>query len=321
LFVHLPLADEVAARLELGGGTRNSAITLTSTPEGAHYILAGRLTAYGIEYGWILPGESEESKAAKVTERVNGRDPLQGLREEAPPAELSMPLRTDWFAVDESSGSQGRAGSNLEQKVLLLGQLRAWLTLDSPPESGGFPWRMAFKRLRDGAIITSGTLVHGEAYSLVLRADPKDLEQPIKQQNLYLIAVDAFGARTVLFPAAKSSVETKYPQPVDGAWPAEFEIVHPGKKSVFEIYCNPPKYPCGVDTYILLASETHIPDPTVLESDAVRTRGPAVKGASPLEQLLTRVGHATRGPRPPTPTNWSIQRLVLRSASRVPANP
>ncbi|HXW68706.1 MAG TPA: hypothetical protein VEJ88_03780, partial [Dissulfurispiraceae bacterium] len=74
----------------------------------------------------------------------------------------------------------------------------------------------------------------------------------------------------------------------------------------------------GVETYILLASEETIPDPEVLEFEGVKTRGTRSPGASrgddtPLAKLLHGIGSATRGQKPPAPTNWSIQRVTVKS--------
>jgi hypothetical protein len=242
-------------------------------------------------------------------------DVKKGFREEARPAEIPLPIRTDWFP-ENAGGAEKNPAGELELSALNLGRLYAWLTLSPPPPDSSsyvWPWKMAFKRVSDGAIVDAGVLRGGEQYSLVFRATPEDLTGIIRQRAIYLLGIDAHGCGSVLFPAAKSAVENRFPSPTpEGRWPLQFELTHPGKNSVFDV-----RKPYGVDTYILLTSEAPLPDPTVLQLDCVRTRSrPSRQGTTPLEKLLIRVGSTTRsGPAAATPKDWSLQRLVLPSVA------
>ena len=77
--------------------------------------------------------------------------------------------------------------------------------------------------------------------------------------------------------------------------------------------------PYGIDTYILLTTEQPILNPEIFEFDGARSKGSARGGRSgdPLTQLLSDVGAGTRGPIRPVPSEWSLERLTLRS---VPAH-
>jgi hypothetical protein len=73
--------------------------------------------------------------------------------------------------------------------------------------------------------------------------------------------------------------------------------------------------PYGLDTYILLVSEQPLPDPGMLEFEAVSgTRGRLQPTSQdPLSRVLSQFGRGTRGVKTAVPTNWSIDRLVFHS--------
>jgi hypothetical protein len=157
-------------------------------------------------------------------------------------------------------------------------------------------------------------LLGGEKYFPVLHATEEQLDRWVDQRYVYVFTTDSFGKSQLLFPLHSSKVQNKFPNQRDAQnkWRTEIELA-PDK--AFTI--GPPY---GVDTYFLLTSDQPIRDPTVLAFEGVRTRGSANAGAqSPLEQLLGRVGSATRGATPPAPTSWSIRRISLRSAKAATA--
>jgi hypothetical protein len=288
LFLYLPPPREVDRAIRIGTGSPNDSIEVTSR-DNAHYVLVGRANEGKLEYAWVLPNVTEETQSA----------------------ESPMPVRSDWFPAGETPETLALAGGKLEDSVLGIGKVRAWLTLAAPPDEGHFPYRLAFRKVGSEEARTTGPFVKGETYAAVLRAEPEDLKRFIERRYAYLFSIDSFGKSTLLFPRSKSSVENRVPYApnAEGAWPAEIPL---GPARLFTI--GPPY---GVDTYILLVSEQAIPDPTVLEFEGVRTRGAQKAGVSSgLEGLLTQVGAATRGPTPTTPTNWSIQRMSLRSVAK-----
>ena len=44
------------------------------------------------------------------------------------------------------------AGAELTRMALLLARIRAWLTLQSPPSQGTFPYHLAFRQVVDGKL-------------------------------------------------------------------------------------------------------------------------------------------------------------------------
>jgi len=80
-----------------------------------------------------------------------------------------------------------------------------------------------------------------------------------------------------------------------------------GKKRLITV-----EEPLGVDTYIMLTTEEPLPSPELFNQNGVITRGNA--SASGLEQLFD-IGSKNRAVMN-TPTNWSIQRLSVKSISK-----
>jgi hypothetical protein len=74
--------------------------------------------------------------------------------------------------------------------------------------------------------------------------------------------------------------------------------------------------PFGTDTYVMITTETALPDPSVLEGDAVASRGLDRGGSDPLSRLLGATGTGQRGLSVTTPTDWSIERLMIRSVAK-----
>ena len=241
----------------------------------AQYLLVGRIAAGGLEYAWVLPNTTQEA--------------LQNS---------ALPVRTDWVAT---SGRDSVAGPQLDDLALRIAKLRAWLRLESPPDDGRFPYRLALKNTRTGALLTEGPVHDGEGYGLVIRADSASIHPSrVEKRRVYVFAIDSHGSGVLLYP--QSDVLNRFPleQP-DGKYPAEIAL---GDAQLFTISA-----PFGVDTYILLTTDEAI-STDALAWEGVRTRG---AGVSALTTLLSNTGAATRGPQPTTPAHWSIERLTIKS--------
>lgn len=279
LFVLLPPSAELRKHLSLGAGTPNSAVELTPSMLGAQYLLVGHLAASGIEYAWVLPN---------VTPEVLQNSPL--------------PARTDWVP---SSATDSLAASQLEEFALGLAKIRGWLRLESPPDDGRFPYRLALKNVRTGVIASDTVPVHDkEGYGIVLRADPARINAlRLEKRRVYVFAIDSHGKGVLLFPPADVLNRVPLEQP-DGKYPAEIQL----GDSLFTI-----GEPFGVDTYFLLTSDEAI------STDALAWEGVRREGdrggpkASPLSELLGATGSATRGLKLPVPAHWSVERLTLKS--------
>jgi hypothetical protein len=71
--------------------------------------------------------------------------------------------------------------------------------------------------------------------------------------------------------------------------------------------------PAGIDTVVLVTSSEPLSDPQILSFQGPQSRG--VTTESPLARLLAAVGSPERVQYPATPTNWSIQKILVRSGA------
>jgi hypothetical protein len=287
LFANPPPPKSLRDGIRLGRGTPNDAIDVLQTPEGADYYLVGRWDGHQTQYAWVLP---------RVTQR--DKDSLS----------IPLPIRSDWFTVDDSEKSIRDAASSLTTNALRLGKLRAWLSLDMPPDEGTFPYKLSLKNVASGDLKTAGTVFDRERYSLVLRARPEQVKNGVDPRYVYVFVIDSYGNTTLLFPPRTGgNLENRVPFNTDGIPPAEIPL----GTTRFGI-----SKPFGVDTYVLLTSQEAIPNPVDIESRGIRTRGEARGNTTALSKFLFNVGSATRGVESPTPVNWSVNRLMIRSADK-----
>ena len=200
---------------------------------------------------------------------------------------------------------------DLEAVEARLGAVRTWLQLESPADAGRFPYHLALKNARTADLRTAGPVHGGEKYGLVLTLDEAIVASgSIDQRYVYVFAIDSAGKSTLLYPAATGgNVENRLPTRVnaDGSLPREIAL---GRRDQFSI--TPP---FGIDTYIMLTSATALPDPLVLEGDAVRTRDLTRGADNPLSRLLAAAGTGKRGQGVTTPTDWSLERLTIESTA------
>jgi len=292
LFIHFPPPIELVEELQLGLGTTNNSVAVTSSPEQANYQLGGRVQGKEIEYAWVLPGV---------------------IGEDAEKRSLPLPVRTDWINFIGNPHPFQFLARKLEDYALRIGKVKAWLQINPPPDQGIFPYRLALKNTNTGNIRNTGaTVFDRESYGLVLQADEAKLKPWVDKRFVYVFAIDNNGNSQLLFPQRDAgSVGNRVPYDTAGQEkypPSEIQL---GGARLFVI--GPP---FGVDAYILLASEEPIPNPRVLAFEGVKTRGGSKEDETPLTKLLHDVGSATRGTYPPAPTNWSIQRSLIKSAPK-----
>jgi hypothetical protein len=280
LFVHLPVPKEVADGLRLGAGSRHDAVAVLPAPSGADYQLVGRLAGEAVELAWIRP-EAAEGDAQRLPPRTDWH-PLPEGREDASAAVREVTVR------------------DLEDAVLRLAKIRAWLTLEPPAKVAPFPWELV---LRDEhGRIAAGELPAKTSWGLALRARPGPA-WTAPPRYVYVWALDSYGNTTLLFPPlVRGSVENCFPLASWGlAVPAEIPL---GPPASFEI-----APPFGRDTFFLLATEEPLVNPWVLEVPGVRRSGP--RGRSPLDELLSQRGAARRGDPIATPVTWSLERQTF----------
>ena len=277
VMLNLPLPSEAAARLDVGSNA--DAIEVLRSPAHADYVLVGRRRGATLEYAWVRPLVTAEDV----------RD-------------SPLPARTDWAPLGDDPSA---LAARLHQFAVRLAVLRAWLTIESPPDSGRFPYDLALKRSDTGELRTTGETHAGEAYGLVLTLDQAKLGKgSFEQRYVYVFTIDSSGRSQLLFPPPNSgNVENHLPAAVDeqGRAPQQISL---GPAQLFKI-----APPFGIDTYVMLTSAIALADATVLEGGAVQTRG----AVDPLTRLLGQASAGKRGSGITTPTDWSIERLSVRS--------
>ena len=282
LYLNLPTPKELDAVLKLGP---RAALAPAAQ---ADYHLAGRWSSGRLEYAWVRPWGGRSNG--------DGSSPADGSS-----AKTTLPARTDWFDATRPS----YAATELSDRAARLARIHHWLTTDGPPSDGTFPYQLAIfdadTKDKRKAYKVSGTLTEGTRYNLALVATRPVAPaappvRPIAPRYAYVFVLDKNGKSTVILPfPGKGDVENLFPPAHD-----------PAPKPVYQLLDQPLAWvgpPYGTDTYVLLTTRTKLPDPTILEGKAVRTRG------------------ITTGPTPTGPTDrsdWSLQRVIVQSAPAPP---
>jgi len=278
-FVNLPPTAAVAAQLSAAFPTGSSVQVVTEMGN-ATYALVGRATGSGVQYALVQPTAS------------------QAIANTSP-----LPLRTDW--LNAADGEQ-RVASQLADKAFTLARVRSWFLLEAPPGGRTFPYRLAFRRVSDGALRTEGPFRGGETYEIELVADSASVTERIERRRIYVFAIDSHGNSALIYPQS-ANVENRVPfeRAPSGRWPTNIPL---GPQSQFGVGA-----PFGVDSFLLLASDEII-EPWAFEWSGVRsaTRG---AGAGALSSLLEGTGNRTRGTTTQAPLNWSLDRVVIRSTA------
>jgi hypothetical protein len=293
VFVSIPPFAAFGDRLDSRFEKLDASVERVGTPEQSTYILAGRIaeagSASGFEYAWIL------------------REATTG------PTSSPAPERSDWNLATEQ---RLFAASILGRDVNKLNVIWGWINLESPPDDGTFPYAFAgFENVADGSRRFDGdTLLVGEQYRVVLETSFAELEKArvksmsanAERRYLYFFIMDRSGNGYLLYPAAEyGNVENDVVMFSD--LPTEIRI--PDKEGVlFEV-----AEPVGLDSFYLISTAQPIPQPGIFNFEGIRTRGPATGEQTDLSRLFHALGSGTRGAKQPVPTNWSLQRITVRS--------
>jgi hypothetical protein len=253
---------------------------LADSLEAADYVLAGRVNDGGISYAWLRPD---------ATPAVQGRTPL--------------PARTAWFAA-------ANAADSLEDRAIRLARINGWLTLDSPPQTGFFPYELSLRNAQSGETKIVGETYGGDRYDLVLRRDTTQHPKLVSRRWIYVFAIDSYGEGTPLYPQS-GNVENRVPfdsVDVKGLMPPEIKLPRRSPVTIGAPY--------GVDTWLMVTSDEPI-DVETFRFAGVRGRD-ATRGGTGLAALLRSVGSATRSAHDtPQPSDWSVQRLTLVSRPKI----
>jgi hypothetical protein len=207
-----------------------------------------------------------------------------------------LPPRTDWHSPEPLRD----AAIILRRSILRLHTILAWHQLESPRDARS-PYGLAFYDRGNDMPVSDATVRGGRRYKIRLQTNDPSASH-IAPRYYYVFGIDSFGRSVLLFPL--QAVENRFP--VDrsaGLPPRSIEIAG---------FTATPPY--GLDTYVLISTDEALPNPAILESSGVRTRGP--RGGTALGELLSRTGGSTRSMEPEsTSPIWSIDRVLIHSIS------
>ena len=280
-----PLPSELARKVFTD--PMSAAVPVTTRSQ-ATYVIAGRATDTGLGYAWYQRGSLD---ADVQTPPGFSR----GCSPDSP-----FPLRTDWIGIDDGLPLSDEPASKLEETAQKLAKINGWQHLESVVSGAKtFPYTLGLRRVEDNQFATDGgNTFQGERYTLTLDGSVDTITTP---RWVYVLGIDCQGAGELLWPREGPG----------GRFPTEngrlASIPLPG--TTFRI-----APPYGTDTYILLTSETPLPEPDVLNFQGV-VRGGARGAPNPLENLLQSASSGTRGSEIPAPTDWSIQVVQMHSHS------
>ena len=305
LFLMLPPPAEVARELHLGPSTSFDAVVPVSSLAEATYALAGRYRNAGLEFAWVAPSGCEEELKRIAEER---------RKQNLPEMEPRMPLTSKWLRLSMEADAAKSLAVQLSEYAVRILRVRAWIDLEPPPADFVFPYSLTFQEISTKRSVTEGQMCKGEQYKLYLKADLDQmhrLEQAgnqIPMRRIYVFVIDSDGTGTPLFPGLQGNVENLFPLKTD---PSQAPAVIPltTRSWDFEI-----SEPLGTDAYFMVVSDEVI-DPYVFSFKGIRggldaTRG----GGGPLGRLLFQLG-SERGVKAadPAPTDWSVERRIIRS--------
>lgn len=291
LWVNLPPPRELAAKLALAD--RKNAVQTVPDLGGAHYVLAGVLTADGPAYAWF---HKSELAAGPPTPGNWGHSPGCSSTSQ-------YPVRSDWVTVSSETTIE-TAGARLNNFVLRLAKVHGWLQLaaSGANSSAANYYSMALIPVSGDVPLAPDQPAHqGDLLRLALQSP----DRVIEKRWVYVLDIDCHGKGTVLYPG--SYAENQFPNAADNGR----QFLLPGAPT---LRIGPPY---GVDTLILLSTAQPLPDPYLLNFEGVASRG-AGGGQSPLENLLIQTSAGTRGFSGEVPTNWGLGLMTIRTIPKEP---
>ncbi|ANE53034.1 caspase family protein [Flavisolibacter tropicus] len=281
-FINLPPSAQLVKAFENKFKSFDN-IVVVNRPEESQYTLVGSLLD-GNKLGYAL-----------VKSQVTVQDTTE-----------SLPARTDFVVYDGSEASATVVAEKLSEYAFRIAKIRDWLMLSAP--SGGqnkFPFKLGFRHFTSQQPLTTDKVKVNDTLSIYFEAEKDYSEWNRKKRYIYVFNIDSKGKMSLLYPSLESgNVENRMPATNDDGNPVE-------KTHLADILITPP---AGADNYFLLASEEAISNLSAFEQEGVLSRGnDNTKGkGNPLESLLF-TGSKTRN-KVITPVNWSIFKLVLRTA-------
>ncbi len=264
-----------------------SNVAITKNPNQADYHLVGRWRNNKIEYAFINPVRLFESGES----------------------ESQLPLRTHFFAVNKSTGGEAAVADSLENYILRIAKIKAWLTLPSPPDDGSFPFAFALRRSSTGELITNGQQVkYHDTLGLVFTLDEiNELYWDRNKRYVYVFSIDSKGEMLLLFPRNITG-ENTYPLINRNTY--EIRQNAPlGASRLFRITDS-----TGYLNYIMLTTAEPINNLDIFKQEGV-FKQEKERGGTALEKLLGGVGASTRSELI-APASWSITRISVKCVPR-----
>jgi hypothetical protein len=287
----MPPTVALNTSLGIGGATMAAGIAREGAPEGAFYVLAGRVTDTGVSYAWVRANATAADSVISA-----------------------FPARSSWFSASNTAEASTAADS-LRMRAEALGRMRTWLSMATPPDEGQYPYRLVVADSATQRGIATDSIVAGTVIQLRLELDSTRVAAAAARQPrfVYVFNIDSKGKATLLFPADGTNSSNRVPYFLGNAesWPAMIPVTDAnGRVASFGAT------DVGVESLLMVTSEQELPR-DVFEWDAVITtevtRGAG--GDSPLGGLLrSRMGNSRGlGARPgAAPATWSLQRVQVR---------
>lgn len=286
LFISLPLPDDIYNYLIENYQTKYTAIQPVNSCGSADYFLYGMFNGKDIQYSWSRFESSELSNKS------------------------TLPVRTTW-----QSDSYSKLADSLLHYSSKLSRIKAWLEVSNPYDVENFPYSIALKRRSDNMIISGEvTLYSGDKCDLVLVAKDGELakwkgKEDKKSRYIYVVGIDSRGATFLLYPQKSFLDNSKLPSDLTNP-PSIIEL----ESSGFTI--SPP---FGTDTYILITSDSRIPDYMALEQSGVVFDTGTRKGNDPFDQFKEYIfepGNSRRSRDVSISTRWSVNNIRVESKAK-----
>lgn len=284
LWLSVPPSKALDGSLGIGADGAASGIARETKPEGAFYMLIGRVTDAGVSHAWVRANAAAADSAASA-----------------------FPARSSWFPDVPGSGD------SLRVRAEALGRVRTWLTMSTPPNDGDFPYRLVVVDSAAQRPIASDSVAAGTVIQLRLDADTAKLAAAAQRQPrfVYVFNIDNTGKATLLFPADGTNASNRVPFFMGNkeVWPEALPVTDIGGR-VASFGASD----VGVESLLLVTSEQELPR-DVFEWDAVVstevTRGGGESGIGAL--LRSRMGTRELGARAgAAPATWSLQRVQVK---------
>ena len=293
VWLSIPPSRALNDALAIGGASQAAGISREGAPEGAFYVLAGRVTQNDVSYAWVRANASAADTATSA-----------------------FPPRSNWYPIT-SAPTAAAAADSLRMRAEALGKVRTWLTIASPPDDGQFPYRLVVVDSATAKPIPTDSISAGTVIQLRLDSDTSRMAAAAQRapRFVYVFDIDSKGKATLLFPSDGTNASNRVPYFIGNkeVWPDAIQVTDgAGRWAMFDAK------DIGIESLLLVTSEQELPR-DVFEWDAVVSselqRGGAESQIGGL--LRSRMGTRGLGARAGSaPATWSLQRVQVHVVPR-----